>query len=313
MAVTVGPLREKDLPAAKRIVALAFGTFLGIPDPETHFPDRDFVGARWPAEHTSAFGAEFEGRLVGSNFVTRWGSFGFFGPLTVDPEHWDQGIGQLLMEPVMECLRAWGVTHAGLFTFPHSPKHIGLYQKYGFWPRFLTAVMSRPVSSRTPGADLCTYSGLDDNRRSEFLSRCRELANGIHPGLDLTAEIETATRLGLGDTVLLTDGDRRAGFAICHCGKGTEAGAGNCYVKFGAVEGGDSARQFFNRLLDDCESLAARQGLDTLEAGVNLSRQEPYRCLLERGFRTTFPGVAMHRPDQAGYSRPGVWVIDDWR
>lgn len=313
MALTIRPLLEDDLPAAKRIVAIAFGTFLGIPAPETYFSDRDYVGARWPARHTSAFGADLDGRLVGSNFVTCWGSFGFFGPLTVDPEHWDQGIGQLLMEPVMECLEEWQVTHAGLFTFPHSPKHIGLYQKYGFWPRFLTAVMSKPVSSGTPGGDLCSYSGLSENTRSEFLSRCRELANGIHPGLDLTAEIETTTRLALGDTVLLTDGDRLTGFAICHCGKGTEAGTGNCYAKFAAVEGGDSARQLFNRLLDDCESLAARRGMGTLQAGVNLSRQETYRCLLERGFRTSFQGVAMHRPNSAGYSRPGVWVIDDWR
>ena len=38
------------------------------------------------------------------------------------------------------------VRHEGLFTFAHSPEHIALYQHFGFWPRFLTAIMSKPVS-----------------------------------------------------------------------------------------------------------------------------------------------------------------------
>ncbi len=35
--------------------------------------------------------------------------------------------------------------------------------------------------------------------------------------------------------------------------------------------------------------------------------------MLARGFSTDFQGVAMHRPCEPGYSRPGVYVIDDWR
>jgi len=39
----VGKLDEKDLPEAARIVRLAFGTFIGAPDPETFWADRDYV------------------------------------------------------------------------------------------------------------------------------------------------------------------------------------------------------------------------------------------------------------------------------
>jgi hypothetical protein len=35
--------------------------------------------------------------------------------------------------------------------------------------------------------------------------------------------------------------------------------------------------------------------------------------MMERGFRIERSGVAMHRPQEPGYSRPGVYVIDDWR
>jgi predicted N-acetyltransferase YhbS len=92
-------LRETELAEAGRIVRLAFGTFLGLPDPENAFPDVDYVTARWKADPEAAFAAEIEGRVVGSNFATGWGSVGFFGPLTVHPEFWNQGVGESLMEP----------------------------------------------------------------------------------------------------------------------------------------------------------------------------------------------------------------------
>lgn len=69
-----------------------------------------------------AFAAVIDGELVGSNFATNWGSVGFFGPLTVRPDMWDKGIGNSLMEPVMNCFDTWGNRHLGLFTFSHSPQ-----------------------------------------------------------------------------------------------------------------------------------------------------------------------------------------------
>jgi hypothetical protein len=48
-------------------------------------------------------------------------------------------------------------------------------------------------------------------------------------------------------------------------------------------------------------------------AGVNLAREEAYRHMLSSGFRTQIQGVAMHRPNEAGYSRSGLFMLDDWR
>ena len=81
----VRPLAEADLPQAQRIVRTAFGTFFGVPDLETFWTDFDYVYGRHGAEHTESFAAEEDGVLVGSNFATRWGSFGFFGPLSIRP------------------------------------------------------------------------------------------------------------------------------------------------------------------------------------------------------------------------------------
>src|SRR5262245_16665413 len=128
----VRPLEERDIPEASRIVRLAFGTHLGVPDPENFATDMDYVAPRCRANPGSAFAAEIDGKIVGSNLAVRWGSVGFFGPLTVHPDYWNEGIAQQLLRPVMECFEEWKVTLAGLYTFAESPKHIALYQKYGF-------------------------------------------------------------------------------------------------------------------------------------------------------------------------------------
>src|SRR5438270_13246767 len=97
--VAVRLLREDELASADRIFRLAFGTFLGLPDPLQFAGDRDYIRPRWRANPEAAFAAELNGELAGSNFVVNWGSVGFFGPITIRPELWDKGIGKSLLEP----------------------------------------------------------------------------------------------------------------------------------------------------------------------------------------------------------------------
>jgi len=78
--VAIRALRADDLDAADRVMRIAFGTFLGVPDPITVFGDADYVRSRFRAEPGWAFAAERDGEVVGSNFATRWGSYGVFGP-----------------------------------------------------------------------------------------------------------------------------------------------------------------------------------------------------------------------------------------
>ena len=313
--ITVRTLREADLQEADRIVRLAFGTFLGLPDPLKFMGDADYVRTRWLANPPAALAAEMAGALAGTNFATRWGSVGFFGPLTIRPDLWDRGVAQKLLRPTMDLFADWRVTHAGLFTFANSTKHVTLYQKFGFWPRFLTCLMELPLASdAAPGAAQCTrLSALSADEKRECVKGCAELTDSIYEGLDLMLEIGAVENQKLGDTLLTWDDSRLAGMAICHNGAGTEAGSGKCYIKFAAVRSGADAPRELRRLIGACREFAQVRGARILSAGMNLARLDAYREMLQAGFRTTSQGVAMQRNGEAGYNRPEVFLIDDWR
>jgi len=314
-AAKTRPLAERDLPEAQRIVRRAFGTFLGAPDLDTFWTDFDYVYGRFGAEHTVAFAADFDDALAGVNFATRWGSVGFFGPLSTRPDLWNSGFAQPLVQAVSDAFDAWGVSHAGLCTFPHSTKHVWLYQKFGFYPRHLTPIMGVPAASgRGLPAPLARYSELSANERGDDELSSRSLTEEIYDGLDLTAEIRTVAARNLGDTLLLREGTSRlAGFAVCHWGPASEAGQDCLFVKFGAVRPGPQADARFVALLDGCDALATAVGMKTVLAGVSTAREEAYRLMLAQGFRARMHVVTMHRPNEPGYSRPGCFVLDDWR
>ena len=352
MKITTHQLEEHDLEEAVRIYRLAFGTFFGLPDPMSFAGDADYVRTRFHADPSSAYGASIvnhvgggtsngndDRKLVGSNFAANWGSVGFFGPLTVHPDYWDKGVAKSLMESTMQLFSKWNTKHIGLFTFAQSPKHISLYQKFGFWPYFLTAVMSRAVvpttNSNINGRRLewSKYSEVskEEKEKEEYLlNDCSRLTNAIVDGLDLRVEIKSVIKQQLGDVVLIWDLDSNnnptnnndknlAGFAICHCGKGTEAGSNTCYVKFAAVTPPRSDDDVllpannFERLIDACTSFASEQGVARLVAGANTARRQAYGKMLSKGFRIDMLGVVMQNGNDVGYNRPDVYIIDDWR
>jgi predicted N-acetyltransferase YhbS len=306
-AVIVRPLRPDDLDAADRVMRAAFGTFRGLPDPSAAFGDSETVRTRYRAAPEHAWAAELEGEVVGSVLAARWGSFGFFGPLSVRPDLWDRGIGGRLLQPVVDAFARWDVRQAGLFTFPSSPKHLGLYQQHGFWPGALTA-----VTAKAPQAEATHSYALFS--AEPVLDEILELTDRVFPGLDLECEIVAVQSQGLGDTILVRREGTLEGMALCHCGAGSEAGSDACYVKFAAVGPGGGAPERFERLLDACEAFAAETGLGRLVAGVNTGRLDAYRLMLARGFRTELIGVSMRlRPEGAHFDSPSDYVVDDLR
>src|SRR5437867_1076831 len=225
MECDIRSLKEAELGEADRVARLSFGTFLGLADPMSFFGDADYIRTRFRADPSLSLAAEEDGDFVGSNFIANWGSVGVFGPLTVHPDFWDNGIAKRLLDKTMEIFERLKTKHIGIFTFSNSPKHVHLYQKYDFWPRFLTAVMSKTIKSEyamKDGQEMISwtkYSDMQKERPSEILNNCYSLTDSIYDGLDLKVEIQSVANQKLGDTILLTDNksNKLLGLAICHC------------------------------------------------------------------------------------------------
>jgi GNAT superfamily N-acetyltransferase len=333
MNIFIRQLQESELVEADHIFRLSFGTFLGLSDPISFFGDADYVKTRFYSDPSAAYAAvSDDGKLLGSNFTANWGSVGFFGPLTIHPDYWSKGIAKRLMEPTMQLFSKWKTKHAGLFTFANSPKHIGLYQKFDFWPRFLTAIMSKEISqpgqSEASSLKLSKYSEIisEGTHKDEkhLLGECRKLTSSVYEGLNLETEIRSVRKQKLGDTILLwaqegqsnnhdIEGSQLVGIAVCHCGAGSEAGSNTCYVKFGAVKPGHNTDKDFEELLVACETYAAERDMKRLTAGANAGRYQAYIKMLSKGFRTDMLGVAMQKGNDEGYNLQNVYIIDDWR
>lgn len=124
--IVIRQMNENDLEQADKIMKLAFGTFLGLPEPISFIGDADYVHTRYHADPSAALVAEIDGKMVGSNFALHWDSVGVFGPLSVLPELWDKGVAKRLLEETMNIFAKLQVRHAGLFTFAQSAKNVYL-------------------------------------------------------------------------------------------------------------------------------------------------------------------------------------------
>jgi GNAT superfamily N-acetyltransferase len=312
-SIKIGALRADEVEEARRIMRLAFGTFLSLPDPMEFMGDRDFVTPRWRAHNTKLLAARDNRKLIGSSIATRWGSFAFFGPITVLPEYWNRGVAQQLLAATMKIFDRWGVRHSALFTFPHSPRHVGLYQKFGYWPGSLTALVKRaptpPAWSFAQSAKIpVLLSSLSSKEQERGIEACAKLTNSFERGLDLSDEMRAVMVQRTGDVILIEGRRALDAFAVCMHGAGSEGGEKTCYVKFAVAR----SRERFERLLDAIDALALAHGSE-VEAGVSMACKNTFERLRSRGYRVVTLGVGMQKPHGDGFNRPAAYVLNDWR
>jgi GNAT superfamily N-acetyltransferase len=132
--VTLREVEPGDTEACARIVFDAFGA---IHD-HHRFP-RDFPVPEAAAgmmgmwiPHPDVWGvvAEVEGRIVGSNFLDERDSIRGVGPITVDPEGQNAGVGRRLMEAVLE--RGKDASGIRLVQDGFHMRSLSLYTSLGF-------------------------------------------------------------------------------------------------------------------------------------------------------------------------------------
>ena len=301
-------LTVSNLDEVENLYRVAFSKHIGIVDPTT-FSAGSSLKSRFEIAPDGAFGTFIDNKLVAAIFCTAWGSFGFLGPLVVLPEYWGNGLAKPLIQKSDQFYEDKEVDLAGLYTFSNSPKHIALYQKFGYWSKQLTMLMSAIVSSEITERQSVLFSELDAKAQSKYLESTKQLCDGIYKGLDVSCEIKALATCKIGNTLFIEEDGAITGFAVCHYGHGSEATSNNSYIKFAAA----TNQEQFSRLLDQCLKLSSEAGVTHMVAGVNTARHEAYVTMLESGFKIQVAAVAMLRSQHDGFNRPGAFVIDDWR
>ena len=183
-------LREAQPGDAEACAQILFDAFGGFHD-HHRFP-RDFpvveaaVGMMsMSIPHPSIWGvvAEIDGRIVGSNFLDERDPIRGVGPITVDPDTQDLGVGRKLMQAVME--RGEGASGIRLLQDAFNMRSLSLYESLGFDVKEPAVVISgKPRSGPVPGVDVRPLEEAD-------LDECGALCRNVH-GFERTNELRDA-------------------------------------------------------------------------------------------------------------------------
>jgi GNAT superfamily N-acetyltransferase len=154
------------------------------------------------------------GEIAAFNMVHRSGIEGWMGPLAVRTEYQGSGVGKEIVERGIDWLKREGAKVIGLETMPRTMDNIGFYSSLGFAPGRLTITLTLDAATTDRAPELLGRLGARE--REEALSAAHALVERLAPGYDFGRELELTDTLALGDTVLLRDGRRLVGFALCH-------------------------------------------------------------------------------------------------
>lgn len=183
-------LREATPADAEACAQIVFDAFGGIHD--YHRFERDFpvleaaaqmMGAWIP--HPSVWGvvAEKDGRVVGSNFLDERSPIRGVGPITVDPEGQNAGVGRSLMEAVIE--RGEGAAGIRLLQDAFHMRSLCLYESLGFDVKEPVAVTTgKPRSGPVDGIEVRPLAEAD-------IEECGALCERVH-GFPRTDELPDA-------------------------------------------------------------------------------------------------------------------------
>jgi GNAT superfamily N-acetyltransferase len=324
--IKVRRVRKGDLSRIREVMEAAFGDFferqLGS-RPRQVFGGAQYVHHRWLMEPWGCFVAEEnEGKIVGASVAVCWGTVGLFGPVAVLTPYQNQNVAQGLLKTAQGFFEENRVTLEGVVTYPYSPKHLVLYQKFGFKPRALVAITAKllerremvpPVKpSRGAPAVIC-FSACEESKKKALLGRLKTLTGKIYRGLDLTKEIEIVDGLALGDTLLLEKDRALLGFAICHSPGASEAPQGAAYIKYAAIDPGRRRPEYFAQLLQACEEFGTAAGCERIIAPVYTGYWRAYQTLLASGYHMDMLMIRMKRGKHDEYEREEDYVLDDWR
>jgi predicted N-acetyltransferase YhbS len=163
-------------------------------EPDSPEFTRFLVGVMLANPGCAGLVAERAGRVVGSGFVDERGPIAGIGPVTVDPDAQDDGVGRALMEALLEREHERDVPGIRLVQTAYHYRSLALYAKLGFAVREpLSVFQGTPPALSTPGLGIRRARELD-------LAACGELCVRVH-GHERSRELEDAIAAGSAQVV----------------------------------------------------------------------------------------------------------------
>lgn len=138
--------------------------------------------------------AEQDGDVVGSNFLDERSSIVGVGPITVDPERQDRGVGRLLMEDVMRRSAERHAPGVRLLQTSYHCRSFALYASLGFeFRETLACMQGPPVGVAIAGRAVRAATDAD-------AADCNDLCRRVH-GADRGGEVADALKHGTARVV----------------------------------------------------------------------------------------------------------------
>jgi GNAT superfamily N-acetyltransferase len=148
--------------------------------------------------------AERDGELLGSAFVDERGEISGIGPVTVDPQTQDDGVGRALMEASLKRQHERAVVGVRLVQTAYHYRSLALYTKLGFHVREpLSVLQGAAPSISVPGR------GVRPALESDLVA-CGEVCMRVH-GHHRAAELRDA--IAAGTARVVERPDRICGYA----------------------------------------------------------------------------------------------------
>ena len=147
---------------------------------------------------------ENSSKVIGSNFLDeRSNLVAGVGPITIDPQSQDKGVGRQLMKNVMERARSKNYPAIRLLQASYHNRSLALYTSLGFDVQEpISTMQGNPISAVIPGRSVRIATESD-------LESCNAICKAIH-GHDRNGELRDSIKQGIAKVVL--HGDKITGY-----------------------------------------------------------------------------------------------------
>lgn len=198
MSLTLRPGTAEDAEACGRICHSTFYTIAEKHGFPSDIPSAEVgVGlASMLLSHPGFYSvvAESDDKIIGSNFLDERSPIAGIGPITIDPEAQNRGVGSALMQDALDRAHERRFPGVRLLQAAYHARSLSLYAKLGFEVRQLVATIQGPaILTDIPGFPVRPAT-------EEDAEACNRLCRRVH-GHDRAGELADAIKQGSATVV----------------------------------------------------------------------------------------------------------------